>query len=151
MKLLNELIHQSQEMNYTNKTDDIARKKMSPTELKKILPLYTVLSELVLGFLDPCFDYSTPKCRHKKAFCRCGNEFEFRESRFIHSERILLENFCPFCGTPNPHKTRILENEPPFLVRTKNYLKCICCSKHAESYDHKFCSTCQHKLDWVSW
>ena len=127
--------------------------KMTYSQLKSSIPLYSDLAGLVLEFLEPCLDYSLPKCIHtnkRYAFCHCGNVFEFRSS-WNDSERILLEKFCPFCGTPNPHKTRILENEPPFLVRTKNYLKCICCSKHAESYDHKFCSTCQHKLDWVSW
>ena len=115
---------------------------MTPTksQLKKIIPLFSDLSDLLLEFLEPCLDYSVSTCTHKNAFCQCGNIFKFNRS-----ERILLEKFCPFCGTANPHKSKIRE-DLLFLVRSKKYLGCPRCSKHAESYDHKFCSACQHKL-----
>ena len=116
---------------------------ISKTQIKKILPLYSDLADLLLEFLEPCLDYEVPNCTHKNAFCQCGNIFEFH-SRF-DEKKILLEKFCPFCGTANPHKSRIRE-DGRFLVRTKKHLGCPRCSKHAESYEHKFCSVCQHKL-----
>ena len=113
---------------------------MSKSELKKSIPLYSDLAELLLEFLEPCLDYDVPKCTHKNAFCQCGNIFEFHGVK-----NILLENFCPFCGRANPHKSRIREDSF-FLVRAKKHLWCSRCSKRAESYQHKFCSACQHKL-----
>ena len=123
--------------------------KMTYSQLKSSIPLYSDLAGLVLEFLEPCLDYSLPKCIHtnkRYAFCHCGNVFEFRSS-WNDSERILLEKFCPFCGTLNPHKTQFSELDK-FLVQTKSFLRCNRCSKHAESYDHKFCSSCQHKLSY---
>lgn len=119
-------------------------------EIKKNIPLYSDLAGLVLEFLEPCFDYSVSTCTHEKAFCQCGNLFKFHVGLF-HTERLLLEKFCPLCGTENPHKTLILGEYPPVLVRTKKYLKCPRCFKHAESYQHHFCSGCQHKLAYVQW
>ena len=123
-------------------------------QLKESIPLYSDLAEYVLKFLEPCLDYDVPKCTHEIAFCQCGNTFEFHSIWFAKNcPKVLLEKFCPFCGTANPHKTKIPEFEQledgrsfPFLVRSKKYLVCSYCEKHAESYDHKFCSACQHKL-----
>ncbi len=118
---------------------------ISKTQIKKILPLYSDLADLLLEFLEPCLDYDVLKCTHKNAFCRCGNIFEFHSSRSGDGEKILLENFCPFCGRANPHKSRI-RDDGYFLMRAKKYLRCPQCFKRAESYDHQFCSVCQHKL-----
>ncbi len=121
--------------------------KISKIQFKKIIPLYSDLANLLLEFLEPCLDYDVDECTHKNAFCQCGNIFEF-QTNFFSGKKILLEKFCPFCGTPNAHKSRIREDGTPrlVLVRTKKYLGCPRCSKHAESYQHKFCSVCQHKL-----
>lgn len=116
-------------------------------QLQKIVPLYSDLVDLLVEFLEPCIDYTVPKCTHKNAFCRCGYLFEFRSS-VLAPERVLLEQFCPFCGTPNPHKTNSL-NGFPFLVRAKKHLACPRCFKHASSYEHRFCSSCQHKLAFI--
>ena len=51
-----------------------------------------------------------------------------------------------FCGTENPHHSRIQEDFGLALVRAKKHLGCPRCLKRAESYEHKFCSVCQHKL-----
>ncbi len=119
---------------------------MSNSQLKKIIPLYSDLAELLLEFLEPCLDYDVAECTHKNAFCQCGNIFKFQTNLF-GGEKILLEKFCPFCGTPNPHKSRIPEDGTRLvLVRAKKRLGCPHCLKHAESYEHKFCSACQHKL-----
>ena len=122
---------------------------MTPTksQLKKIIPLFSDLSDLLLEFLEPCLDYSVSTCTHKNAFCQCGNIFRFKPhfTNTSGSRKSLAEKFCPFCGTANPHKSKIRE-DLLFLVRSKKYLGCPRCSKHAESYDHKFCSACQHKL-----
>ena len=64
---------------------------MSKSELKKSIPLYSDLAELLLEFLEPCLDYDVPKCTHKNAFCQCGNIFEFHGVK-----NILLENYM-FC------------------------------------------------------
>ncbi len=120
--------------------------KISKTQFKKLIPLYPDLANLLLEFLEPCLDYDVAECTHKNAFCPCGNIFKFHPNLFS-GEKILLEKFCPFCGTPNPHKSRIPEDGTRLvLVKAKKYLRCPRCSKHAESYDHKFCTTCQHKL-----
>ncbi len=85
------------------------------------------------------------KHRQKYFFCQCGNIFEFK-TNLINREKILLEKFCPFCGTENPHHSRIQEDFGLALVRAKKHLGCPRCLKRAESYEHKFCSVCQHKL-----
>ena len=121
---------------------------MDYSQLKSAIPLYPDLSVLVLEYLEPCLDYSVPKCPHAKAFCPCGNEYEFRQSWFTQGEKTLLEKFCPLCGTENPHKTTSLQ-DPLFLVRTKKNLACPQCKKHAASYGHKFCSGCKHELAWI--
>ena len=116
-------------------------------QLKQIIPLYSDLFNLLLEFLEPCLDYSVSTCVHKNAFCPCGNVFEFHS---FHSEKFLLERFCPFCRTSKPHQSIIRLNNR-VLVRAKKHLGCPRCSKQAESYDHKFCSDCQHKLAPIVW
>lgn len=126
---------------------------MNVDKIKQLLfefgGLYDVVSKKVLDFLEPCLDYDVPRCHHKIAFCECGNTFDFRES-ILTPEKFIVEKFCPFCGVINKHNT--LRQEGPFsipvLVRAKTFLKCVRCSKHAESYDHKYCSACQHILEW---
>ncbi len=120
------------------------------TELKKTLRthLYDDLIDLLLEFLDPCLDYSVPKCTHDVAFCTCGQIFNFRQIGESTSDKVLVENYCPFCARPNPHKTSTpcYQGVPiPVLVRT-THLHCGRCNKTAESYNHKFCSICQHTL-----
>jgi hypothetical protein len=118
------------------------------SQLKQIIPLYSDLADLLLEFLEPCLDYSVSTCPHKNAFCQCGNVFEFRTT-MLFKKIVLLEKFCPFCGTENPHTSRIQENAL-VLKRSKKHLRCPRCFIHAESYDHKFCSTCQHKYEVVN-
>ena len=113
---------------------------ISKPNLKKLIPLYPVLVNLVLEFLEPCIDYTTSECTHVRALCpSCDNVFEFRSSLF-GPERILLENFCPMCGVPNPHQTG--SSSFPFMVKIKRNLKCPGCLKCASSYEHKFCTAC---------
>ena len=130
--------------------------KTTKAQLKKIIPLYSDLTDLLLEFLEPCLDYDVAECTHKNTFCQCGNIFEFKIN-LINREKILLEKFCPFCGTENPHHSRIqMQPKSPYcdysfggglaLVRAKKHLGCPRCLKRAESYEHKFCSVCQHKL-----
>lgn len=119
--------------------------KTTKAQLKKIIPLYSDLTDLLLEFLEPCLDYDVVECTHKNTFCQCGNIFEFK-TNFINKEKILLEKFCPFCGTENPHHSRIQEDFGLALVRAKKHLGCPRCLKRAESYEHKFCSVCQYKL-----
>ena len=127
-------------------------RKMTSTQdqLKQIIPLYSDLADLLLEFLEPCLDYSVSTCTHKNAFCHCGNiyltQIWFDLLDIPHSEKFLLEKFCPFCGTANPHKSKIRVTRFRYLVRAKKYLGCPRCLKQSESYDHKFCSSCQHKL-----
>ena len=121
--------------------------KTTKSQLKKIIPLYSDLTDLLLEFLEPCLDYDVAECTHKNAFCRCGNIFEFQTNRFGGGQN-LVEKFCPFCGTANPHKSRIRE-DGCFFVRTKNHLRCPRCLKHAESYKHSYCSSCQHKYELI--
>ncbi len=147
---------------------------LTKQQLKEIIPLYSVLSGLVVEFLEPCLDYDVPKCNHKIAFCTCGNTFEFRHPLYPYhakEKRILLEKFCAYCGEPNKHKSpdspkwlhqgwRI---KPSFLemsflskkkkgrIQTKKYLNCSRCETLAESYDHTYCTLCRHKLEWSAW
>jgi len=149
---------------------------LTKQQLKKNIPLYPVLSDLVVEFLEPCLDYSVPKCNHKIAFCICGNTFEFRHPLYPYhakDKRILLEKFCSYCGEPNKHKSpdspkwlhqewrkKPSTSEMSFLsrcqktqgqIQTKKYLNCRRCATLAESYDHKYCTLCQHKLEWSAW
>ena len=148
-------------------------------QLEEYSPLYSILVDLVTGFLEPCLDYDVPKCNHKIAHCVCGNIFEFRHPLYpahARGKRVLVEKFCPYCGAPNKHNSpdspnwlqqgwRILPStlEIPFLSRQlssnkslsqhtkKKYLNCSWCATRAESYDHKYCTKCQHKLTWSAW
>ena len=147
--------------------------KTTKSQLKKIIPLYSDLTDLLLEFLEPCLDYDVPKCTHKIAHCVCGNNFDFRYPLYPYharEKRILLEKFCPFCGEPNKHnspdspkwlhqgwrmKPSLLEMPAmltnPIQIQTKKYLNCSQCDTLAESYDHKYCTKCQHKLEWSEW
>ena len=150
---------------------------LTKQQLENVIPLYSVLSKLVVEFLEPCLDYDVPKCNHKIAWCTCGNTFEFRRPLYPYQarkKRILLEKFCPFCGAPNKHNS---PDNPKWLhqgwrmkwdhcsvdkhlKRTKHsvaarrkikYLICPQCDTLAESYDHKYCSKCQYKLELSTW
>ena len=140
-------------------------------------PLYPVLADVVTAYLEPCLDYDVLKCNHKVAFCVCGNTFEFRRPLYpahARGKRVLVEKFCPHCGEPNPHKS---PDDPKWLQRGwwmaqekrkalkawtswnggirvepprgKEHLKCPRCETRAESYDHIYCTACQHKLEWA--
>ncbi len=113
--------------------------------LKKSIPLCSDLTNLLVGFLEPCLDYSVPKCTHEVALCRCGFVYQVYEN--ILREKFLLEKFCPMCSRPNPHNTphNIHAHPIPILLRTTR-LNCTHCDKTAESYDHKFCSGCQNPV-----
>ena len=152
-------------------------KKMGATkqELKQIIPLYSVLTDLVLEFLEPCLDYDVPKCNHHIAFCSCGNNFEFRHPLYplsARGKRVLVENFCPYCGNPNKHQTpdspaclrqgwRIpFPSSPPSRdtdfcswephggIPQAKYLTCPHCTAQAESFHHTYCSGCGRRLEW---
>ncbi len=141
-------------------------------------PLYPVLADVVTAYLEPCLDYDVLKCNHKVAFCVCGNTFEFRRPLYpahARGKRVLVEKFCPHCGEPNPHKS---PDDPKWLQRGwwmaqekrkalkawtswnggirvkpprgKKYLKCPRCETRADSYDHIYCTACQHKLEWAA-
>jgi hypothetical protein len=151
---------------------------LTKQQLENVIPLYSVLSKLVVEFLEPCLDYDVPKCNHKIAHCVCGNNFEFRYPLYPYhalrpkGRRVLLEKFCPFCGEPNKHKspdspkclnqgwrmkpsllkiTKVLEWNQKIQIQTKKYLNCSNCDTLAESYDHKYCTKCQNKLEWSAW
>ena len=160
-------------------TINLNSQKMSVTkqQLENAIPLYCVLSKLVVEFLEPCLDYEVPKCNHKIAFCTCGNTFEFRHPLYpshARKKRILLEKFCPFCGEPNKHNSpdnpkwlqQGWRTKPPILeitktfeqkhkiqiqIQTKKYLNCEHCDILAESSDHTYCSKCHHQLEWSAW
>ena len=148
---------------------------LTKQQLENVIPLYSVLSKLVVEFLEPCLDYDVAKCNHKIAWCTCGNTFEFRRPLYPYQarkKRILLEKFCPFCGAPNKHNspdnpkwlhqgwrikpsllkiTKVLESKQKIQIQTKKYLNCPHCDTLAESYDHKYCTKCQYKLEWSAW
>ena len=151
---------------------------LTKQQLENVIPLYSVLSKLVVEFLEPCLDYDVPKCNHKIAHCVCGNNFEFRYPLYPYhalrpkGRRVLLEKFCPYCGAPNKHNSpdspkwlhqgwRMKPStlEMSFLSRrqkkvqsqTNKYLSCPRCETLAESYDHKYCTKCQYKLEWSAW
>ncbi len=152
---------------------------MAPTkqQLKETIPLYSVLTDLIIDFLEPCIDYDVPYCNHKIAFCMCGYIFEFRYPLYPDSareKRILIEKFCPSCSKPNKHKSpnnlkwlkhgwrmnpswSAEECQPQFQGaprrhgQTKNYLKCSKCVTLAESYTHKYCIKCHYPLIWSFW
>jgi len=137
-------------------------------QLKETIPLYSVLADLIIEFLDPCLDYDVPHCNHKIAFCICGHTFEFRYPLYPSSareKRILIEKFCPYCGKPNKHKSpdnpkwlhhgwrmnpswSAEERQPQFQNQTKKYIKCNKCATLAESYTYKYCTKCPHQLMW---
>ena len=141
-------------------------------QLQAYSPLYSVLTDRVIEFLEPCLDYDVPKCNHKIAFCTCGNSFQFRHPLYpsnAREKRILLEKFCPYCGEPNRHNSPDspkwlhqgwrMKREPSWTAEkrsqknqmpTKKYLNCPYCEAVAESYDHKYCTQCPHKLKWRS-
>ena len=126
------------------------------TELKHTIQkhLYSDLTDLLTEFLEPCLDYSVPKCPHEKAYCHCGHNFEFHDSPPINffpdderssvsSKKYLWEKFCPLCSRPNQHKT---ETPPPLFpgpLRRSTHLTCKSCYNTAEDYGHQFCSACQ--------
>ena len=134
-------------------------------------PLYSVLVDVITEYLEPCLDYDVPKCTHKIAFCSCGNTFAFRYPLYpdhARKKRILLEKFCPYCGEPNKHNSpdspkwlhqgwrmtpswSDVKRQPQYQSYPKKYLSCPRCEILAESYEHKYCTTCQHKLEWKAW
>ncbi len=148
---------------------------LTKRQLENIIPLYSVLSKLVVEFLEPCLDYDVPKCNHKIAWCTCGNTFKFRRPLYPYQareKRILLEKFCPFCGEANKHNspdspkwlhqgwrmkpsllkiTKVLKWKQKIQIKTKPYLNCPHCDTLAESDDHQYCTKCQHKLEWSAW
>ena len=42
--------------------------KTTKAQLKKIIPLYSDLTDLLLEFLEPCLDYDVAECTHKNTF-----------------------------------------------------------------------------------
>ena len=160
-------------------TKSLETRRVGMDQIKQQLvdhsPLYSVLVDVITEYLEPCLDYDVPNCNHKIAFCTCGNTFEFRHPLYpdhAREKRILLEKFCPFCGAPNKHNSpdspkwlhqgwRMKPStlEMSFLPRrqkkgqsqTKKYLSCPRCETLAESYDHKYCTKCQYKLEWSAW
>ena len=126
----------------------------SKLQLKQSIPLYSDLADLLIEYLEPCMDYASSKCQHGSPQCKCGHHYHFHEVFWNDMngwEKILLENFCPFCGSPNTHKTPKPKGDensgiyPVFLTRS-THLNCPNCYKNAESYDHRFCSACQTPL-----
>ena len=96
---------------------------------------------------EPCLDYSVPKCTHEVAFCKCGHRYKFYHS-FFSGEKYLWDKFCPFCSSPNPHKTEIQPTFSPGPLVRSTHLICNICKKSAESYAHKFCNACQTPYGW---
>ncbi len=143
--------------------------KKTRKEIAEAIPLYPVLSSLVIDYLEPCLDYSVPRCEHKIAFCLCGNSFMFRSPLYpLHArtKRVLMEKFCPICGSPNFHESpdspkwlrhgwrmdaRVLPcSENPRRRLTKKYLSCSKCRLLAEASDHTYCMLCQARLRWTA-
>ncbi len=113
-------------------------------------PLYSVLIDQVVDFLEPCVDYDVFNCTHKNAFCSCGNIFQSRGH--AGGGRVWLEKFCPWCGAPNKHNppgrqsgsTRL----PQFQSRPGKYFFCPQCAAFVNCVEYKYCPQCRHKLKW---
>ena len=123
-------------------------------QLEDHSPLYSVLIDLVAEFLEPCLDYDVSNCNHKKAFCSCGNTFQFRS--LARGERIWLEKFCPYCGEPNKHNSLDYyfsqgdwsNGQSQFQSRPGKHFICPRCAAFIDFYGYKYCTQCRHKLKW---
>ena len=111
-------------------------------------PLYSVLIDQVVDFLEPCLDYDDFNCNHKIAFCSCGNTFQFRDHS--RGKRIWLEKFCPWCGEPNKHNSLDRQCESnglaQFQSRPGKYFVCPQCAAFIDFVGYKYCPQCRHKL-----
>ena len=71
---------------------------MTYSQLKSSIPLYSDLACLVLEFLEPCVDYSVPKCTHIQCVLCNRHVGEIRPSGSGGSCTV---DICRFCGILN--------------------------------------------------